>query len=497
MRNVLGRLLIVWIFVLCPLEVKAQAQNSWSEPMRISDRIRGASEGLMVTDKYGYVYLFWTEEDKDEERFSIYYSRFDGNAWTKPIDVAITRPGLSIMNFAPAVDPEGGLHLVWSEDDYTSYYIQAPFMQTPSAKPWTRPLTLGAPANRFKLQVDSLGVRHLVYNIMLGNDVGVHYMRSLDSGESWSNPVRLDPDIPAGATPQWLAFDLGDDGALHVLWDYFDMDAALGTTIRYAHSLDGGESWSPALDLDTTSSTDQSLQMPFPDMVVSGKNIYAIWGRSRPENQANPLAIFRRYRISNDAGLTWSEPRWMMGDLNGQAIGSGLDVDSQGRIHYLVQMRWPMAIWHTYWDGNAWSAPTTVYFIARDDPESQIINATRSRVHAHNVREVIRNGNQLVMAFTDSPSVGAMGLYVTTRMIDDAMPFVLLPTPPATPKPIATATATLQPTPTATPSLKGPERANTIKPQTATAPTLVLGTSLLPALLLISSVALIHLWRRR
>jgi hypothetical protein len=84
-------------------------------------------------------------------------------------------------------------------------------------------------------------------------------------------------------------------------------------------------------------------------------------------------------------------------------------------VHWVGQVRYPQAVYHAMWDGSAWSTPEPFYLISRI-PEDPI----GDRIHAHNVRLGIRDGNQLAASFTDVTP--PMILVATHRTLEDVPP---------------------------------------------------------------------------
>jgi hypothetical protein len=395
---------------------KAQEQNGWSPPIRLSSDSSAASEGFMVADAYGFVHVFWIESGLDDNRSVIQYSRFDGEFWTPPVDIYSTQPGGLIGFLSPVIDHMGQIHLVWT-GGFTGqiFYATASTNEAISAQNWSKPISIDLPADQVRLQIDSNGVMHLVYANAFGGQPGVFYIRSNDEAITWSNPIKLDPDIPSNYQPNWLQFDLGENDGLHVVWHYIEF-GELGKEVRYMHSLDGGDNWSIPISIDEPDQEPGELRMAHPGLIAEGKSIFIIW--------AGDQQLHREYRISTDSGGSWSDPKRMLGNLVGQAAGAGLAVDSGGRVHYATQVRYPVAIWHTVWDQGPWSAPSMAYFIQQD-----AFSPVGDRIRAHNVRLAVRSGNQLVMTFTSSPGDGPLELYAMHRTLEDVSSTVPMPTP--------------------------------------------------------------------
>ena len=163
-------------------------------------------------------------------------------------------------------------------------------------------------------------------------------------------------------------------------------------------------------------------------------------------------------------------------------------------MHFFGQIRYPMGIYHAYWDQTRWSKPSLVYLIAEEG------EGIGDRVHAHFTLPVIRAGNQLVLTFTDPPADPNRRLFVMYRTMDDIPPLESTPTPvpPATSTPRPTPmpgqpTSTPKPTATA-PSLElvksGPSGGSP-------APDFAIRVALVPTLLVLVGTMIIRLYKRK
>jgi hypothetical protein len=479
--------LLTIFWVASAQSVASQVQGGWSEPYRLSSEAGAASEGYSVADQYGYVHVFWTETLFEDQRTIIQYARFDGAAWSTPIEIYVT--GSEIENVSPVVDRQGTLHIAWAEGQSgrsgPAYYTHAPANNALSAQNWARPIRMDIPAKTLRLRVDSRGVFHVVYNNQ-GGEPGVYYVRSEDRGKTWSEPAWLDPDILSDHMPDSLSFELDDADGLHAVWFYGALDrTARPDWVRYVHSLDGGHTWSVPFMIDqVVQESDHNLTTASPVMIVQGQAVHIIWA-------AGDLP-YRHHRFSTDAGQTWSPPRRIFGELHGQAF-DGLAVDAAGRVHFFGQIRYPIGIYHAYWDQTRWTSPSLTYLIALEDSEEGFGN----RVHAHHTLPVVRAGNQLVLTFADGPADPNRRLFVTHRTVDDLTPFEPAPTPVPTATPI--------PSPSPTPQRPTPRPTATAPTSYAGAPQplgpvpgsgLTLQMALIPTLVLLAGTVAIGLWHR-
>ena len=427
----LAALLVLSLIRTASAQTQFQS-GGWSEPYRLSSDAGTSSEGYLVADQYGYVHCFWTETLYSNGKTVIRYARFDGTTWTKPNDVYVS--DLDIRNVSPSIDRHGILHIVWSESQLgIPYYSHAPVNEALSAQSWSKPIRLNVSARPIFLKVDSKDVLHVLFINPFDESSGVYYTRSENGGYTWSDPYWLDPDIKPNTVPDSLSFVLDENDGLHASWFYGSREAR-GTPdwVRYTHSLDGGHTWSEPFTIDRRDeSSDHNLTDASPIMTVQGHTVHVIW--------AAGTLPYRYHRYSTDNGLTWSPAVQIFGELHGQAF-DGLAVDDAGRVHFFGQIRYPMGIYHAYWDQNRWSTPSLVYLIAAEGTEADFT----TRVHAHHTLPIVRAGNQLVLTFADGPADPNRRLFVTFLTLDDTPPLESMPTP----QPTATIAAVSSPTPT-------------------------------------------------
>jgi len=218
-------------------------------------------------------------------------------------------------------------------------------------------------------------------------------------------------------------------------------------------------------------------------LAVTGDTVHVVY--------AGNSTTQREHRYSLDRGVTWSETKRVMGNLQGQALGDGFTTDSLGRLHFFGQIRWPQGVYHSVWDpanpDAGWSTPQIIYFISTNSDEGR-----EGRYHAHSIRAATLNGNILVVTFTDE----ATGpLYVTWRKLDDVPEITPLPLPTATPTatPLSTATpeGPLTPTP---PPFAGTDLA---VPQTPPNAGLGIWLGVIPTVLLVGIIFGFRLYRMR
>jgi hypothetical protein len=416
-----------------------QQETEWTKLVRLSSENRKASEASVLSDPYGYVHVFWAEENEDESVL-ILYTRYDGETWSFPVDIYLSAPERSVDSIAPYIDAQGLLHVMWAEGPFPKllYYASAPVWQALSSSKWSSPKQIRIQAEELDFIVDAEGVYHIAFSMNTANNRGLFYSQSTDNANTWSTPVWFDPDIPTSFLPAKITLALDDTGGMHVTWTYKGLDFGVeGDWVRYIRSLDGGQTWGEPFTIAKNSAGDDELNnFASPVMVIHGQTIHVVW--------AGGDLLYRHYRFSPDAGNTWSDTTRMMGDLNGQA-GDGMAIDALGRPHYFAQIRFPMGVYHSFLDQEKWSFPQLIYFI-------RFGNELTDYVEAHATYPAIRLGNQIVLTFAHPPSEVNRGLFVMTTILDDvpALDPVPFPLPTATPTPEPLPSESIPPSPTAT-----------------------------------------------
>jgi hypothetical protein len=167
------------------------------------------------------------------------------------------------------------------------------------------------------------------------NDIVIS--RSTDAGESWSPKVNISQAVNAGNHCQGVNISTGPNGEVYVVWAIYDGWPQDEKAIGMARSLDGGETWEPAVRIIDDIRGIRNSEVPqnmrvnaFPAAAVdcssgsSRGNVYVVWTNIGVpgENTGNDRDV---YLIrSTDDGDSWSEP-----------IRVNQDEIGQGKAHYL------------------------------------------------------------------------------------------------------------------------------------------------------------------
>jgi hypothetical protein len=336
----------------------------------------------VIADEYGYVHVFWSESDN-----SIYYTRWDGESWTTPVDILFV-PDDRVADFiSVAVDGDGYLHVVWT--GLTNiYYSNAPVAQAASARAWREPEVITTESARSawesSIAVDGDGHIHVIYATR-GNDPGVFHVESLDGGRTWGEAQRLSEPFDSRETSLARVRMIIDSAErLHAVWQTTEA-GGYGQAVYYTRSTDRGQTWAAPQQLAYRNSGDFDVGWPY--LMERESELHLIY------NAGSEVGAAGRYeRISTDGGQTWSGPRHIITEMigiNGYVIPL---MDGAGQLHLIVNMRprttQKVGIYYSSLMSDGWS------------PVTPLIVDTPAADTAHFASATVARGNEIHIVWT-------------------------------------------------------------------------------------------------
>jgi hypothetical protein len=327
------------------------------------------------------------------------------------------------------VDAENRLHAVWT-GQWNFYYSNAPSWQAESAHAWSKPTVVATTSARSQWESDIVaaasGNLHIVYATR-GDSAGIYHIRSQDGGVTWEMATKLSEPFDSLETSFANVRVITDSaGRLHTVWQT-TQEEGYGQAVYYSRSTDGGESWSPPIQLGYRDSGDYEASWPY-IMAKGESELHLIYVDGAHRG--------RDHRISTDGGETWSEPRRVITEMegvNGYVIPL---VDGSGQMHLIVNMRTGadqvVGIYYARWLESNWSPVTSVDVSSPAAPS------------AHFAAAAVRLGSDLHVVYSQGRGGEIWHLRGILPVVNPAMP-APLPTsqiPPPLAPTIAAATAT-------------------------------------------------------
>jgi hypothetical protein len=291
--------------------------------------------------------------------------------------------------------------------------------------------------------VDAHGTLHVVYAVPLNEGRGIYYVRSEDSGASWSEAQAIFDAAAAGwamADHPTLAMDPA--GTLHVAWVQGSRDGPFPPQgIFYARSTDGGQGWS-----EPRAMAEGAYDWPRMGAPLTGW-AHLLW------NEVTGGGGWT-HRWSTDYGASWSTQQEVRG-FRGVTGPAGLTADGAGTLNLVGLGRdeaGEPALLHTTWDGSAALATGEGHW---GEQETFRLEAVDDSVPGAAVALAGAQG-WLSVAFRAEVE-GEQGLRREVFHAGRSVPTVeAWPAPSYTPMPTVTPTPSPAATPTPTPRLKVP-----------------------------------------
>lgn len=441
----------VWAVRLDPdtIETVFAPLSPWSPLDSITQSPTEPGTPAVVVDPEGWVHILWSEaESPDQETTVLWYARWDNGRWSRPT-VALRSPegGAREPTFVFAGE---FLHALWSGGAYGRIWYSRAFTRDAfAAGGWSDSRALSGsdaesetPVGSSPHMVAAGGVLHAVYAVPVNERRGIYYVASEDGGETWGTPVSVFDAGEVGwpaVDDPQLAVDL--QGGLHVIW----LRPALtegepAQGIYYVWSRDGGQTWSEPL------ATAEGAY-GWPRIAVSGLNqLHLLW------QEVERSGIWWHRWLTDALSQSGGAEAWAGWSRDQQVVGMR-DVigpvawvpDGEGRL-YLVGAR-PDAesassLVYTVWEGERWELRNPL--VIEDVKPEAVVAALQPPLGR---LDVIVAGRVMTGPTTAEPE-----LWHTGRAISSTVPLtVVIPSQPVTPTPSPTPTP--EPVVTATPDL--------------------------------------------
>jgi hypothetical protein len=376
-------LIVLAVVALAPGIASADT-GAWSQPVEVSAGLGGWFPAIAADDS-GNVHVVWQAGFPQQTSFyvsALYYTRWNGQSWTRPTDIALIWAEHALRS-ALAVDGSGTLHLLYkglgqldpaalgdkgSLGQEDIWYTTAPGASADQIHAW-------APAQRVShgdqgyfsdLAIDSHGVLHAIWSESGAGSWGIYYAHSTDGGVTWTGRTPLDDVDPIW----WYRAHLKIDGQdrLHVVWEVRDPNetgVSFGVSVasRYAISRDGGQTWVKTSFQAQTGVYPAGLSFePGPQQPAIGIDGHG----TILFVYRDPLTNQIQYRQSGD-GEHWTDNQPIPSIASGVARPYDIydmATDSAGHVHLIsvgyVTGSTLMSLLHSEWDGKTWSPPSVV-----------------------------------------------------------------------------------------------------------------------------------------
>jgi hypothetical protein len=428
--------------------------QGWSPAVNLYDAPTASEAPSMVVDPSGTVHLFWGESSSERNSVpnTLFYSTWDGSAWSQPHDVLISPEGLTAKAGLPSAvaGQDGRINLAWLGGfSGTVYFSSARADEAFGARGWRKPVPVSprsVVADEPRLAQEPGGRLHLVYSVPLGNEQGIYHASSDDGGETWAAPLMV-PGSRQGEGKILLdpRVAVSPDGTIHAAWAWANTPEVIPPLgVMYSRSEDNGKSWSRPLAV-------AEGPYRYPDLAVRGESeIHLVWCGTLPDRH-------KFHAWSQDDGLNWSG-RTVILEIGGFHGYGGMAVDGGATLHLAIIGGHPEfgdVLYHLQWMDDRWS-PAQVVLRPTEKVEQNLRNAAIA----------IGGGNEAHMVVEYPLKADATGERLQMDLFHTNAP---LDAPAVAPRPLPTVT---RPAPTPTAALQAAAAIATAAPASPVPPAL-------------------------
>lgn len=283
----------------------------WRQPLPVATTSVQMLQPHLVVGGDDHLHVFWSQSENPVATgrianplsgpgSEIFYARQDAGIWSAPRPILRSPLGSQADFPAVAADRAGSLFVAWAGNQpHGIYFSRALADRAASVSEWIDPLLLPAPRDAAtwpSLVADGGSGIFVAYTIPLNEARGIYLTRSTDSGDSWSEPVR----VFDGETADWAlvgptSLTRTADGTLHLLWTrWTQLPETQSVALAYARSEDNGATWTEP---------EIVTQEPLLSSTILGvreRLVHRIWMGLLD----NRPVIWHQF--SEDGGLTWS-----------------------------------------------------------------------------------------------------------------------------------------------------------------------------------------------
>jgi hypothetical protein len=246
--------------------------TTWSSMVNISQTgIQRAYAPALAIDSQDNLHCTWNQYDEHSESFDVFYSRYDGQSWSQPVNISLHghQEGFSLLS-SLVVDSKDNIHAVWDKSEWGGYDVYYSFYNDTI---WSTPLQLSQSESEDKtpaLTVDENDNLHVVWAY---NGNALLYRRF--DGSSWTDADTINTDYFYVGNPCIVT-----DSQCYPKVCYLGVSADLETCYVFYSECDGSV-WSLPFNVSSPLVRAKWVTLA----IDSSDNIYTVWSAKSPEKE--------------------------------------------------------------------------------------------------------------------------------------------------------------------------------------------------------------------
>jgi hypothetical protein len=295
----------------------------------------------MCTDEDGAAYVVWTD-DRDRQGYpAVWFNRsLDGETWLAS-PIRINSGDDETRAYAPAIGcTTNGVFVAWEDDrdgDILNHNIYLDVSYDKGASFRENDILLdGDPdGTAFSVgpYVEAVGTDvYVAWFDQINGAYDIYMASSIDNGESFREPVRVDSDTAGAAYSAWPQVRATPAGTVYVVWE----DSRSGASdVYFAWSDNAGLSFAPDIRIDGGDDAGSNNSFE-PRLGADGNDVYVVWF---DERNGEGRDVFLNY--SSNGGADW------------KSVAERVDSDNAGFFHSkFPQVAVTGNVAHVVWQDN-------------------------------------------------------------------------------------------------------------------------------------------------
>jgi len=258
----------------------------------------------MCVDEQGDIVVLWVDDRDGVPALWMNRSTDLGVTWS-PLAVRVNQ-GNGAVSAPTLACSNDGVFVAWEDDRHdiggaTKIYFNRSLDDGATWLVEDLPIQVGLDSDHYSLGPQIAIAGSAVYVVWFNDASGaydIHLSSSGDRGESWSGPVRVDSDEPAGVSwSGWPTLAAAPLGKVYVAWEDSRNGAA---DIYFASSDNAGSSFHADIRLDSGDDAGSAHSLK-PRLAADGDSVYVVW-----EDQRNGQGQDILLNYSGDGGVSWA-----------------------------------------------------------------------------------------------------------------------------------------------------------------------------------------------